>query len=305
MNALSIPDLRVGSPTKCGPLAVLPLYHERSLLPDATCDYALAAEAIVAGMVVVSEVSEAGSVCELAVENAGDRPVFFLEGEELKGAKQNRAVCSSVMVAGMSRTCIPVCCVQRGRWTYLSRQFSPGSCCPPSLRLLFKQGGHGGVAQGGFRRQEAVWREIRRKHMATATRSEKENLSDTLEAHRVAVEHLRGGLRYPEGASGVAFALGGKIVCLDLFDKPATLEKLWDRLVQGVTIDALELRDAGCPADEQKPVRLYMESIRSVRWERVATVGLGQAYWARNDNALMTALVADGASVHVGVSALI
>ena len=110
-----------------------------------TLDYDLASEAMVAGTLVVQEVSEEGSVCELAAKNLGDRPVLLVEGEELKGAKQNRAVVSSVLVAGRSRARIPVCCVQRGKWEYSSRQFSPGSCCPPTMRHLLKQG-DGGIA---------------------------------------------------------------------------------------------------------------------------------------------------------------
>ena len=291
----SFPEVRAGEPMHCGALTVFPLYPERCLF---SLEYLLASEAMAVGTVVVREVSEDGSVCELAVENADDRPVLFLEGEELTGAKQNRAVSSSLVVAAGSQLCIPVCCVQRGRWTYASKQFSAGTCCPPSLRLLFKQQAQG---SGGFRRQEAVWREIRRKHAATATRSQKENLCDALVAHRDAVADMRGGLKYPEGAAGVTVALAGKFVCLDLFDKPATLEKLWDRLVQGVAMDALELRDTGRQADERIPVGLYM--VREARWERVATVGMGEAYRARGgDGSLATALVVDGVAVHVSVS---
>ena len=41
-------------------------------------------------------------------------------------------------------------------------------------------------------------------------------------------------------------ALGGKVVSVDLFDKPATLAKLWDRLLQGIALDALA--DSKCRA---------------------------------------------------------
>ena len=165
MNDICIPQIRAGEPTQLGGVVVFPLFA--GLPPSRyTLDYALASEAMVAGTLVVREVSEDGSVCELAARNLGDRPVLLVEGEELKGAKQNRAVVSSVLVAGRSCARIPVCCVQRGKWEYSSRHFSPGSCCPPTMRHLLKQG-DGGIAV--FQRQHAVWREIHRKHMATAT----------------------------------------------------------------------------------------------------------------------------------------
>jgi len=301
MNGVHLPEIHVGDPTKCGDLAVVPLYPERTPFPDGTCDYALAHEAMAAGTVVVSEVSEEGSVCELIAENLGDRKVFVPEGLELCGAKQNRAVASSVMVAGRSQTRIPVCCVQRGKWEYSSRQFSPGSYCPPTLRHLLKRGGEGiAVVQ----RQQAVWQEVRRKHQATATRSEKENLSDALETHRDRVDDLRCRLPYPMGASGIAVALGGRIVGIDLYHKPSTLEHLWDRLVEGVALDALEFCGTGCQADGNEiAVRLYR--LKDVEWKRIEpAIGLGEAYHVREgDGSLATALFVEGVPIHVSVSA--
>jgi hypothetical protein len=263
-------------------------------------DYTLAHEAMAAGTVVVSEVSEEGSVCELVAENLGDQPVLFVEGEELKGAKQNRAVASSIMVAGRNCIRIPVCCVQRGKWEYSSRQFSPGSYCPPTLRHLLKRGGDGIAV---IQRQQAVWQEVRRKHQVTETLSEQENLSDVLETHRDRVDDLRCRLPYPGGASGIAVALGGKVVAADAFDKCSTLEQLWDRLVEGVALDALEFGGTECQADGNEiAVRLYR--LKDVEWKRIEpAIGLGEACRAREDDgSLATALFVEGVPVHMSVS---
>jgi hypothetical protein len=59
----------------------------------------------------VEELDEDGSVSELRIINGGAMPVLILEGDELIGAKQNRTVNSSVLVAPeTSRTL--------GRWPY-------------------------------------------------------------------------------------------------------------------------------------------------------------------------------------------
>ena len=39
----------------------------------------------------ITEVDDEGSVPELRVANLGDRPLLLLDGEQLVGAKQNRA----------------------------------------------------------------------------------------------------------------------------------------------------------------------------------------------------------------------
>jgi hypothetical protein len=292
------PEVRVGDPSRCGGLTVFPLFGEQCLFSP---EYVLSHEAMAAGMLVVREVSEEGSVCELMAENIGHQQVLIPEGQELCGAKQNRLVASSVMVAGKSQTRIPVCCIQRGKWEYSSRQFSPGSYCPPTLRHLLKRGG-GGIAV--VQRQQAVWQEVRRKHQITATRSEKENLTDVLETHRDRVDNLRCRLPYPGGASGIMVVLGGKVVAADVFDKPATLEKLWDRLVQGVVLDSLEFCGPGCQADGNEiAVRLYKEMVRNVRWQRVTSVGLGETYRvAGGDDSMATALFVEGVPVHMSTS---
>lgn len=306
MNSMFIPDVRVGEPGVYGGVAVFPLFTGLPMFPgtDGSLDYAVAKEAMAAGMVEVREMSEDGSVGTLLANNCGDQPVLFVEGEELKGAKQNRAVSSSILIAGKCQTRIPVCCVQRGKWTYSSQQFNPGSCCPPSMRYILKQSGDGSIVPGYFCRQVAVWREIRRKHQATRTRSEKENMSDTLETHRETVEEVRGRLQYPEGATGIAVVMDGKVASVDIFDKSATLAKLWDRLVQGVALDALEVADTGRWASTSDIlVRLY--KVKAVRWQRVEpAIGLGEAYCARDDDStLATALTLNGSLVHLSMSA--
>ncbi len=74
----------------------------------------------------VTEVSEAGSVPFLQVANDADRPLLLLDGEELIGAKQNRILNTTVLVAAHTEVTIPVSCVEQGRWGYRGRQFHPG-----------------------------------------------------------------------------------------------------------------------------------------------------------------------------------
>jgi len=274
--SVSIPDVRVGEPIVCGGVAVFPLYFERSLTPDGdgTLGYALAQEAMAAGKVAVREVCEAGSVGEVMVDNTGDQPVLFLEGEELRGAKQNRILRSSVLVAAKSRTRIPVICVERGRWRYKSRKFVSGTQCPPSLRHLLK-GGSPGAGYG----QTRMWSEIQQRHRRLGVQSRSANLSDALDAHRGAAEDLRHRLPCPKGASGIAVVLDGKVVSVDIFDGPATLAGIWDRLVQGLVLDMLEVRvSEPRPCATSISARLYR--LREKRWERTDSVGLGERYVA-------------------------
>ena len=296
---IEIPDVRVGQPTRCGALEVFPLFTER--LPHGTLEYLLSAEAMAAGTCTVVET---GKVSELTVENTGKKPVLFLEGEEVCGGRQNRAVGESVLVGAGTRTTVPVFCVERGRWGGSSPHLMAGSHCPPSLRHVLKRGSS---VTGTFRSinsQAAVWRLIAAKHFATGTCSQYENMSDALRPE--VVEGLRQTLKYPEGASGIAVTRNGKTIGIDVFDRPDSLQKLWDRLViMGLTLDAVDLRDADLQADDiSRSVQLYMDSIRSMRWQQMESVALGELYRATGDDgSLATALVVDGSLLHVSMSA--
>ncbi|HOC00934.1 MAG TPA: hypothetical protein PKM43_19565, partial [Verrucomicrobiota bacterium] len=47
---------------------------------------------------IVTEVSETGSVPDLKVSNRSHRPVLLLDGEELVGARQNRVLKATILL---------------------------------------------------------------------------------------------------------------------------------------------------------------------------------------------------------------
>jgi hypothetical protein len=234
------------------------------------------------------------------VENTGDRPVLLLEGEELVGAKQNRVVLSSVLVGAGSQVVLPVFCVERGRWDPSSENLKTGAHAPPTMRCMFKGGSSLPRRKDG---QVEVWRFIASKHWATKTFSPKQNMSDVFVEHPTVVQELRRDLQYPEGASGIAVAVRRRTVGIDMFDRPETLRKVWDRLVVlGFTLDYLDLRDTDRVADEaEKPVRVYMEALREATWQESSTAGAGKTYRATG-KCLAAALVAGGRLLHLSVS---
>ena len=81
-------------------------------------------EALASGVDEITEVSEQGSVPDLKFINRGPQPVLILDGEELLGAKQNRIVNLTILVAANSELTIPVSCVEAGRWRSRSRAFT-------------------------------------------------------------------------------------------------------------------------------------------------------------------------------------
>ena len=270
----TLPEVRVGDPIRHESLAVFPLFSTI----DGHVDYLLSDEAIQAGSVAVEELNEGGSVPNLMVTNQGDSCVLFLEGEELRGAKQNRVLNTSVLVAAHSKTAIPVSCVEQGRWRYRSRQFaSSDSHSSSKLRHILKKSSYLAMkaGQGYSSDQSAVWSEVSRQMSSLNSISDTAAMSDTFETNQVRLDEFRERIKYVDGATGVAVAVGKNVVALDLFDRPATCRRVWDRLLSGVVMDALEESQSQQLA-QTSDVEGLISRLGDREWEPAPAVGLGQ-----------------------------
>ena len=89
---------QLGDPVEHRGIVITPLFPAR----DPVAAYITLDEALPRGL-RLAETSESGSVPELVVENPLAERVLLYDGEELLGAKQNRVLDVSVLVAAKSR----------------------------------------------------------------------------------------------------------------------------------------------------------------------------------------------------------
>jgi hypothetical protein len=179
----TLPEIRVGASIHHESLTIFPLFAET----NGGVEYQLSDEAIGAGTVTVEEVGESGSVPHLHVENKGDARVLFIEGEELRGAKQNRVLNTSVLIPAHSKTTIPVSCVEQGRWGYRSRRFGSGdSHSSPKLRAVLKKSVSASLEFGrGFTSDQGeVWKEVSRQMDHLGASSPTHAMADTYDSFR-------------------------------------------------------------------------------------------------------------------------
>ncbi len=274
------PTIRVGDPIRHEALTVFPLFDTGKATEEV--DYLLSDEAVADGTVVVEEIDESGSVPTLKVTNKGKRRVLFLEGEELRGAKQNRVLNTSVLIGAGMKTTIPVSCVEQGRWRFRSTQFMPsGTSSSSKLRKRLKESVSTSLREGQGHRsdQGSVWSEVTRQMTSLGSTSETMAMSDTYDSFRDRVEEFRKHLAYPAGASGLAVAIGPDVVALDLFDKPATCQKVWDRLLSGFVMDALEAKPGKALASPSD-IDHYLQKLGGAPWQESPAVGEGREFRA-------------------------
>jgi hypothetical protein len=105
--AKTLGSILAGKPQHHGALAVIPILAPMQTEPE----WLTLAEA--GDRVRITEVDEEGSVPDLRVANLGNLPLPLLDGQQLVGAKQNRILNMTVLVAAHSEVTIPVSRVER------------------------------------------------------------------------------------------------------------------------------------------------------------------------------------------------
>jgi hypothetical protein len=292
--------LHYGRDRSAGPLTLIAVRGTLAAAP-----YVLAADAVAAGTFAIEEVAE-GHVQELVAHNEGDRPVLLVDGEHLEGAKQDRIVNTTILVAAGTATLIPVSCVEHGRWAYRGgvNRFQPREDHANAGLRALKAKSYSLAERLGRRMtdQGAVWDEVERTRAGLGAGSSRTgSLADALGAR---VDGIAGILhaagRPSEDQTGVLACADGRVLALDVFDRPETLARLWSRLVRGYAVDALQGRGER-RVREVTAAREFRGALAGEDLEITtqAGVGLGTGVIAMSPRVLVNALVWDGAMVHL------
>jgi hypothetical protein len=211
---------------------------------EVNVDFLTLDEALEQGALSITEVSDDGSVPELMVINRSDHKVLLLDGEELLGAKQNRVLNVTVLIAAHSETGIPVSCVEHGRWSYRSREFGSARRAmsadlkrkkSQSVRENLRTAGSFASAQG------MVWQEIDAKfaRMAAAP-SPTMALSDLYERHQDMAEDFLKSFNPVDNQIGMIVFIDGEVAGAEFLPKFDSFKKSHSKQVHSYVMDALE-----------------------------------------------------------------
>ena len=269
-------------------------------------------DAITGGFVEITEVSDQGSVPELRVVNHGQKPTLIVDGEELVGAKQNRVVNLTILVAPQSELTIPVSCVEAGRWRARSRSFSAAP------RTHYASGRAKRMAQvtlsmrasgRHYSDQAEVWSDIAHKSARLQSSSPTGAMEAIFVDHAAFLDSAVAALKPVDRQVGAAFMVGERVIGFDVFDVESTLRKLLPKLVRSVAVEALEARETSASVDA--PVTRLQQSCEqflAVVAEAPATVsgavGLGEDVRITGHGLAGAALVANGHVVHLSALAM-
>jgi hypothetical protein len=259
--------LEYREPQVRGNLTLFPLFFKAEAEP---IPYLLLEEAIAMGGLTIEEASQEGNVNAVFITNNAGQPVLILDGDEILGAKQNRMVNATVLIAVGKRVEVPVSCVERGRWSRRSPVFDrAGEFGYSTLRkqkaeqvaCCLKRTQRFDADQG------AIWEEIDRKQAAVGAHSETDALHEIYRKKEDDLKSMIALLKLEEGQTGVAVFINNNFVCLDLFDRPEIFPKVWGKLLKSYAMEAL-----GAKTDSERPSKPDLQSIiNSIRNSECST----------------------------------
>ncbi|NIA16343.1 MAG: hypothetical protein GWP08_19970 [Nitrospiraceae bacterium] len=299
-------DLRVGDPVESQNLTVVPLLGGLGDVPE----YHALDEALASGTLAVMEVDEAGSVPELAVQNTGEKDVLLLDGEELVGAKQNRILNLTILVAAGGKMKIPVSCVEQGRWRSMSERFVSGRHAPSRVRSNKERSVRESLRATGkaMSDQGQVWNDVEVVLNGSAAHSTTRAMADAFSKHEADLRQAAEKIRLPDDACGMAAFVTAELVVVDLFGYRATFQQTSGKLIDSYLLTALtELSvrtDRVFPAgafDFRKRTAEILERAAAGQVEARPSVGLGTDVRITGNDVRGAALVLDEQVLHASL----
>ncbi|MBC7350369.1 MAG: hypothetical protein H5U05_10410 [Candidatus Aminicenantes bacterium] len=245
-------------------------------------DYITLSEALEQGVMEVSEVSEGGSVPELKATNKGQKPTLMIDGEELKGAKQNRVLNTTIMVAPGTTVVIPVSCVEAHRWH--GHTLSMGKSdhvMAHGIRAKKMEQVHHNLETGrSFRANQAeIWADIDIMACRLNVVSPTSAMSDLYEARAKDLEDYLKGFSLVEGQKGLLVFISGKPVGLEFLSRAEAFSRLYQKLLKSYVLEAVSLKYEQLMKKEMKksPRKENKQKSSAKKRKSKARPGMGQA----------------------------
>jgi hypothetical protein len=291
--------LSLGQSQAFANMALFPLIDAHARAPD----YLVLEEALKNEVGHITEISEGGSVPELAFENNATARVLLVDGEELVGARQNRILNISILVPAGRKLTIPVSCCEQGRWAYTGeRRFSTSDSAlfarakaKKMLRVSESLRSH------GLRRsdQSEIWDDIALKATRLNVESSTSAMADVYSQHQRRLDDYLSAFQLEPGQAGAVVALDGKVVGLELFDSPATFERFFRKLLKSFALDAIDVEEPVTSAPAAEIASAFLERLSAASAETFAALGDGEDVRLTGNDVVAGALVADGRVRHM------
>ncbi len=294
----SLEEINFGNIQVHAHVAVIPIIGNGNSGPD----YLTMKEAMEQQFLTVTEVTEGGTVPELKVINRGQKPVLFLDGEELSGAKQNRVLNTTILLKEMSETVIPVSCTEHGRWDYRTAQFEEsGHIMSAKLRRVKNASVHENLRSArSFRSdQRAVWDEIAIQAHINKISPVTGAMKDVLDAKQEDLDAFLEHMQIVAGQEGFIVLVNGEVVGMDRVSRAGSFGVLHPKLIRSYVMDALTEKPKKAKETPREKADTFLQKIAQCTEQIFDSVGYGHDYRYEGKKMVGSALAHEETVIHM------
>ena len=296
-------EVKLGDPQHYRNMSVFPLlFSGKSKL-----EYSMLGKALNEGHIMITEISENGSVPELKLFNTSESYILLLDGEELEGAKQNRVLNTTLLVPPKSELKVPVSCPEQGRWNQVSAAFQH------SGKFLFKRARENKMSsvhqslkygQGYQSNQSEVWNDISQLQYKRSIHSPTSAMKDIYDKEKGNLDDFLKAFPLIEGQCGIIVGLGGQVVGLEYLSSSDRYLDVHRQLVESYTMDALVENLSGeNPELTLEESQRFLEQIWSASQETFRSAAAGTDVRLESEHLVGSGLVKGEELIHLSAFA--
>lgn len=288
--------LKFGDAQKFGQLSIYPIFADS----DPRLSYKTFSQVCNGDGVHISEIDSGGSVGELEIVNQSEHNILLVDGEELVGAKQNRALNASMIILPNTKTRIPVSCTEQGRWRYLSINFGDSEWFMPSrTRINKKRSVDESLKMNRAYRsnQRQVWDDISQFSDDADVKPPTDAMRDVYQGREKDLEAFSETFKYVPGQIGMAVLIGRQVAGLEFFSQSSAMEAMLPKLVKSYAVDVMLDREAETETD-QMDIAEFLQQISDIKPDEYESTGDGWDYRFENKRITGSALICDDEVIH-------
>lgn len=208
--------------------------------------------------------------------------MLILDGEELRGDRQNRVLNTTILVGMRSTLVVPVSCTEHGRWSYATPAFAPAEyVAERHVRMRLKETVDSSVRAGRGHRsdQDQVWDEVEMLHTRQGTASPTGAMRGAFAGRDGDLRQYLADVPLAHGRQGLLVILGDAVVGFDFLSIPEKYAHVHDKLVRSYVLEAPGAEQAGLKAPDGPAAgaaaQAFLERVAGLEGERFKSPGLG------------------------------
>lgn len=270
-----------------------------------TLEYISGPTAIKNNLIEVTEIFEEENVNNLLVFNHSDKYAFFMDGDMLIGAKQNRVLNTSVFLAPKSKTNLPVSCVQQGRWDRHYSGFKEADyIAPQKLRANKAESVNFNLkARGEIKADQAkVWDDVENYEVILNCISPTSDLNEVYDQKKNDIEAFINSLKLDPNSNGMSIFVDQKLLSTDVFNRTDIFSEYFTKILRSAAIEVAYFDDKENLLTEAeasyKSLTLF-DSLESINTTIHKGVGIGEEKRFSTDELTGFELIYKNQSIHL------